>query len=1718
MTASPAPAASVPDLLATPSFTFHAFLADTVKNRLRTEDLVAAVLPLVDQTLETHERGLVAPFAGIGAVRVTHGRLWFRDTDAHEPAREQARLDAIQPVRHRAVEIVEVRSGKENRLILSPQDEVLFPSYVTDYFGWEHLVGHHDPLTDIFSIGMILASLALRLDFSERKALTAFVENRHNLFSLCGDLHPVIQKVILKTTEANRSRRVQDLESVRDCLRNFRAGKAVALGQAPSPAPARVPGDRRTAILRNLRDRLFDTSRRNKLIFFEPHAHSVNLTEASVPALLAYQNLDPLQFFMWQPDLERRFQEGAPIKLNRYFTEESAPEADAALRRVRQAANRDEREFGFSNLRLVLAFLHWHNLRDAATRAEVIRSPMLLLPVRLEEERGVRDSFELEPVGTEAEINPALRHFLKILYNLDLPERIDLAMTSPVEFGEALKRSIEEGAHEISLEILDRTRIRLWRDRVRFAPVQDARPHRLCGEHVRTFCDVDYSYRSQPAAPLGVRLFETFVRPAALPVDYAHYDRERYETVGSAQGNPYRWEYDLCSMTLGNFEFQKMTLVHDYDALLSRPGAHPAFESLFTPGAALSAHHAPPLDLAEQCLIAPADPTQVSAIAWARTGRDMIIQGPPGTGKSQTITNLIADYVARGKRVLFVCEKRAALDVVFSRLGKARVGDQAVLIHDSQGDRGDFVRGLRDAYERLARTPAVPDGETLARDLVGTMSPLLAELDLFARGLRHPLGDAPLDVLQLLDRLIELRRTTTAASASLAADQEARLPGYGAWHRHGETVRRVAQALGELGLRRSFAASPLRLLSPACLSGDIPVPVLRQELLARETAVRELAALAADLDELLADLPLAEFPPLVELASRAHEFVVHDLTGLVRDDSFESRRLRELDQESRELARLLDAARERNRHWKRKPDPQDARAALDSATFLSRLAFPALRGSWWSLRRLLRLHYAFGARSVPPAWTGILEDLVAEHRLADDLAALDARIRREFRVPDADALRRATDEFRALQHRLPDTLRMRELLRLLVTRQGDAARELISGLHLAGQALDRLDGLERFLPDYRSLGARALKEAHAGLLDQLAHLPELSPALRDLVSLPADLRGVARDLDLDPEGFESAIARKTLGEQLRAWRDGSRLDGPAYRHRCEQLASCHARWIEANGSRVSSRAWARAHATWNLATRPDGQLGSADRALKREVVEARSLLEHQFGLKQRFKSIREIATGSQSLLFDLKPVWLMSPLSVSQTLPLEPDLFDVVIFDEASQIKLEDAVPSIFRGKQIVVVGDEMQLPPTNFFNSQALEEETLVVYRQGDRVEGFDLSAESLLSHAARRLPSTLLGWHYRSRHEALISFSNHAFYGGELLTIPDRQAVVERRDPIVLRDVHRTAEALDAALARSISFHLVPDGVYDKRRNVPEADAIAGLVRDLLRRQRDARGSRRLSLGVVAFSDAQQEEIERALERLARADRDFDQLLATERERTEHGEDTGLFVKNLENVQGDERDVILLSVCYAPGPDGKMKMNFGPINQAGGEKRLNVILTRARKHLFAVSSITARHVTNDWNDGARCLRDFLEYADAVSRGDRPAADRVLTRLRPPARSGGETLPSASRTASATGRALADALRARGHEVSTECGESSFKIDLAVRRPGTPDYELAILLDGQVRDPEAQALERAVLRPGILRSFGWRVFDVLSKDWYEDPDTVLQQIEAALAANLGAS
>jgi len=291
----------------------------------------------------------------------------------------------------------------------------------------------------------------------------------------------------------------------------------------------------------------------------------------------------------------------------------------------------------------------------------------------------------------------------------------------------------------------------------------------------------------------------------------------------------------------------------------------------------------------------------------------------------------------------------------------------------------------------------------------------------------------------------------------------------------------------------------------------------------------------------------------------------------------------------------------------------------------------------------------------------------------------------------------------------------------------------------------------------------------------------------------------------------------------------------------------------------------------------------------------------------------------------------------------------------------------------------------------------------------------------------------------------------------------------------------------------------VYESRRNLAEAEHIAQLVRELL-----ARDTGR-TIGVVAFSEAQQGAIEEALDRLAADDPEFAARYEAEQLREDDGQHVGLFVKNLENVQGDERDVVILSICYAPAPDGRMRMNFGPINQRGGEKRLNVIFSRAKHHMAVVTTIDHTAITNELNVGANTLRQFLQYADAVDRADAEAARRVLRAV--DAAHGSRPIERGRR--SIVVDELARALTAQGFEVVLDVGESAFTCDLAIRRPGDDHHRLGVLVDTEERCAASPASERAIAHPRVLASFGWSIGHVLTKDWYHDPERVVADLVA---------
>ena len=1695
---------------------------------LQNDDVIALVLPLLREVAAMHEQGLVASLGKPGAYLVTaDDTLALARPVGLPPVLARDAVERLQAPPGSVLRVVgesTVTTGAQTEVAVESLDVHLGdepparPAYVPGYGAWEQRLGHHDATTDILCLGQVLASLSLGFDFTAEEDLRRFVANRSNLFRLNSRLHPVLAGVIVEATELDRHRRAQDLPSLIRRLDTYRdqpqdlSLERVAQDAAPQ-------GDRRRRALQvHLRDRLFDLSRRNRLLHFRPTQATVNLTVASVPLVIDVKSIRRDQLCVWGGRFADEVLSGDRVPLSRWLRFEDQPYLGGALDRILQEARRDRAEYGFSQLSLVIAFLRWHNLKEA--KDERVVSPLLLLPVELVRKKGVRDQYTLEAASAEAEVNPVLRQQLRHLYGIEMPETLDLKQTTVQAFHADLQARIAATEPGVTLRLVAEPEIELVHQRARQRLEQFRRRERARGAAPKAAAITDYSYAADDFRPLGLKLFHERVRVSPLPLRNAvgaatpprHPQMASAElaeattfALREAQGNPYLWDVDLTAVTLGNLNYRKMSLVRDYNALIDDDIENPAFERVFSlQPRAIDTEAPPPLPLAEQWAVVPADATQTAAVALARTGTSYIIQGPPGTGKSQTITNLIADHVGRGRRVLFVCEKRAAIDVVFHRLRQQGLDELCCMIHDSQADKKAFVMNLKQTYEGwLAGDDGLDEAQRERQHLLDAMAQDVAALQRFDAAMQGQPEGAGVPVQHLVRRLVALREHATPMSAA----QNEALPTHAAWHRHAGLVERLQRVMTEVFGVPSLAAHPFAHLGDAVIRDERPV--------SRLNALTDDAEARLDrCDEALAaawpDHPALSFQDLVTVVNQTRQLAdiaSRGQLGLLDADSATSRALNVDRAALADRARALAAAEAPNIAWTDKFSPADTRTALDQARAHEPSFLRWLSPTWWRLSKALRQRFDFSRQAVRPTFARVLGDLQAEHEAR---AALDDAAR-QFAVTygsaDADSLLATLEALRTATRHAPALMAFQAVL------TGEAGQVAAERLRALGEDVDALGlTLGDLLCDASTQALAGLGERVRDLREQADALPEVLPLLQELSEADAALAAFVRQAPLSAAAMEHAVTREALERLYRIERWLPRFDGTQLAAHVERLIVAEGRLFDVNARAARAAVRRRFRENARRASLSATQLDADGKAFKKVYTAGRRELEHEFGKSMRYKAIRELASGdSGRVVRDMKPIWLMSPLSVSETLPLDPELFDVVIFDEASQIPVEDAVPALYRAPQVIVVGDEMQLPPTSFFASAGDGDTDAVTVEEddGERV-AVALDADSLLNQGARNLPATLLAWHYRSRYESLIGFSNAAFYAGNLYTVPDRGVPSGEREGVAVRvtalDSLGVAVQTDALLARPISFHAVADAVYAARSNEGEARYIAHLVRELLGRERG------LSVGVVAFSEAQQGTIESALSTLAAEDPGFGARLEAEYTREENDQFCGLFVKNLENVQGDERDIIILSICYGPNADGRMLMNFGPINQRGGEKRLNVIFSRARHHMAVVSTIRAEAITNDHNDGAAALKQFLRYAESASRGDTATAQRVLEGLNPLAR---QALARQTE-ADAVVAGLAQALRERGHAVDEHIGQSRFRCDLGVRDPqGGPHYLLAIQVDTAAHYANPDVFERYVSRPRILRTFGWRTVQVLARDWFHDPRAVVELIERSLRGDV---
>ncbi len=437
-------------------------------------------------------------------------------------------------------------------------------------------------------------------------------------------------------------------------------------------------------------------------------------------------------------------------------------------------------------------------------------------------------------------------------------------------------------------------------------------------------------------------------------------------------------------------------------------------------------------------------------------------------------------------------------------------------------------------------------------------------------------------------------------------------------------------------------------------------------------------------------------------------------------------------------------------------------------------------------------------------------------------------------------------------------------------------------------------------------------------------------------------------------------------------------------------------------------------------------------------------------------------------LFNGVRVWLMTPDTVSEILPLRMRLFDLVIFDEASQMYVERGIPSIYRASKVVISGDHKQLRPSSLGFGR-------LEYEEGLTEDEAALEEDSLLDLARARYDSILLNFHYRSRYEELIAFSNYAFYKGELYVSPNIK--IPEEPPI---EVHRV------------------NGVWDNTRNKVEAAKIIELLKDFFRNRRENE-----SVGILTFNAAQRDLINDMLDNECAKDPVFNKVVSTELTRFDNGEDLSLFVKNIETVQGDERDVMMFSIGYAPNSEGKMSQRFGWLNNQGGENRLNVAISRAKRKIHIVTSIGPENlrVEDVANEGPKLLKKYLQYSDAISSGDTSLADGILQSFND---ARWDDFPIIEAQSSVSDRVYNSLVR-KGYTVDRNVGIGGYRIDLAVKQNG--DYILGIEIDGHIYGMSQSARERDYHRQKYLESNGWVMHRVWTPGMWKDPEREIAKI-----------
>ncbi len=1056
-----------------------------------------------------------------------------------------------------------------------------------------------------------------------------------------------------------------------------------------------------------------------------------------------------------------------------------------------------------------------------------------------------------------------------------------------------------------------------------------------------------------------------------------------------------------------------------------------------------------------------ADSSQMAAIYAAEEGKDFVLIGPPGTGKSQTITNMISQLLATGKTVLFVSEKTAALEVVYRRLHEVGLGEHCLELHSAKAKKSEVIQQLGRAWE--GKSVSLINWEREADRLAKLRKLLNAYVNRLH--LIYPNGLTPHQAMGVIIKDSNIPKV----DLNWLHPEEHNLDAFEALH---DIAKRIDINAAEL---EGIEDNPLLEIatgewSPSWQS-ELLVLAGKLKLQAKQLEnahVNYLVSLKLDVviksyNQLQALKTIAS--KLFEAFAENYHFGFSANGGVYRKELLE---LIELIEQFNVVMKKTSCEYKREvfelplndfkTQWLNSEDKWFLLKWLDRRKVLNPLKLKLSSGeldenTLADIELLIEANtlkikiekYKHLANAIGNNWDGLDSDVPWIIKACDWLECI------------LSAISNISDDS-------DEAFEVKKRLAMLIENQNEQL-EKTAPIGAKGLAfIVQFEGYEKIMPELQV----AISQSETDVFDakgESNYYQQVNMVcdrwLNNSKKLPywcawRKVRQEAVTVGLAPlvEVIEKGYAKGFSAEQLlfvnySRWWVNVVIDNdeilrtfiPAeHRLRIKEFHQLDKEFMEL------TKQYVKAKLSANIPDRKNVAKKSEWGVLAREIQK-----------KSRHMPLRQLISKMPDALTKLTPCVMMSPMSISQYLPSDCKAFDVVIFDEASQITVCDAIGAIARAKQSIIVGDPKQLPPTSFFGRRADNDEM--------QDDDFDDDLESILDEClAANIPHMKLNWHYRSKCESLITFSNHRYYNGSLITFPN----------------------IDTT-GMSVYYHSVYS-IYKEGKNRINRGEAEAIVNEVVGKLRDPEFKK--SVGVVTFNSEQQKLINDMFEAARGKYPEIEHHFAEDKY-------DAVFVKNIESVQGDERDLIYFSITFGKDAAGKLSMNFGPMNKSGGTRRLNVAISRAKEemHIFASLKPEQIDLSRTASEGVKDLKHFLEYAQRGTRALAEAADAPGGYFDSPFE-----------------QAVAERLESRGWQIHSQVGVSGFRIDIGIVNPDAPGkYLSAVECDGATYHRSATARDRDFLREKVLRGLGWEVLRIWSTDWWMDSASALDRVDMQL-------